>query len=142
MPRQRRTAGFTLIELMVTVAILAVLAALAIPQYQLYVSRSQVNAALAEISPGRTAYETLVNQGVVDGDTFANANNLGLLSDTPRCTITASAPVNGQGMISCTIKGNAAVQGKHISFNRSSSGAWNCNSDVDTSYLPLNCTAS
>lgn len=142
MSRPRTTAGFTLIELMIVVAIIAILAAIAIPQYQTYVGRSQVTAALADITPGRTAYETLANQGVVDNGTYANANNLGLQQSTPRCSnITATVPVSGSGSITCTIDGSTAVKGNHLELDRSASGSWSCKStDLDPRYLPASCT--
>jgi type IV pilus assembly protein PilA len=142
-PRSR-TTGFTLIELMIVVAIIAILAAIAIPQYQTYTARTQVTAALADISPGRTAYETLVNQGVTDGTTYANANNLGLQSPTPRCSlISSSVPLSGAGRITCIIDGSTAIKGKTLELDRSSSGSWSCASgDIDPKYLPASCTAS
>ncbi|WP_266159654.1 pilin [Dyella silvatica] len=140
MARKRLTTGFTLIELMIVVAIIAVLAAIAIPAYQVYVAKSQATAALGEISPGRTAYETLVNQGSISNGNYVDVGNLGLPTDTPRCTITATAPVSGPGSITCQIKGVSTVQDKHINLARDSSGDWSCNSDLDPKYTPISCT--
>lgn len=139
MSHARTAQGFTLIELMIVVAIIAILAAIATPLYQTYVARAQATAGLSEITPGRTAYETLINQGVVSGGNYANVDNLGLPSDTSTCTITATAPASGASKIRCTLKGAAAIRGDYIDLVRSSSGSWRCVSNLEPSYMPRSC---
>ncbi|WP_350016812.1 pilin [Rhodanobacter sp. IGA1.0] len=140
MSRQRRSAGFTLIELMIVVAIIAILAAIALPLYSDYVSRSQAVAALDEITSGRTAYEERTNNGDSDATLYTTVDNLGMQQDTERCHVTATAPVNGVGEITCQIKGNPEVNNKKINLMRDSSGNWKCQtSDLAARQRPKGC---
>src|SRR5690554_6280886 len=59
--------GFTLIELMIVVASIGILAAIAIPQYQHYIARSQVSRVMSEVGSIRTATENWMMNGVAEG---------------------------------------------------------------------------
>ena len=142
MPRQRSSAGFTLIELMIVVAIIAILAAIALPLYQIYVTRAQVVAALAEITPGETPYELLIDAGVVDNGSFQNVSNLNLPTASPRCNISAQAPTNGTGYIMCTFVQSSSLLSNQssITVQRQANGSWECvSTNVPSEVLPPNC---
>lgn len=80
-PRTRASqlqAGFTLIEVMVTVAILAILSAIAIPIYTNYVARSEVQNGVQGLALARTRME----QYFLDNRTYANGDECGATMPT------------------------------------------------------------
>jgi type IV pilus assembly protein PilA len=136
----KKQQGFTLIELMIVVAIIAILAAIALPAYQNYVAKSQVTAGLADIRGGITAYEEGIQSGT-QTDT-PSAELLGLADNTARCAIEVTGDWDGaDSAITCTLKGNPKVLDETVALTRDTSGAWNCTSSVEEKFLPAGCAA-
>ena len=137
----KKQQGFTLIELMIVVAIIAILAAIALPAYQNYVAKSQVTAGLADIRGGVTAFEEGIQSGTQTG-TVTDPADLGLAASTARCDITpgGSWDVDGGQSIECELKGNPKVAGESITLTRNTSGAWNCSTTItDNKFIPAGC---
>ena len=130
--------GFTLIELMIVVAIIGILAAIAIPAYQDYITRGQVSEAvtlggglkspLAEYGADKNAWPTLVDPTATASSGQLNATLIGKYS-TVTTSVSGSYPA---GRITVTMTTGKA-SGSALTYTTANGGStWACgNTTVD-----------
>ncbi|HUH37460.1 MAG TPA: pilin [Spongiibacteraceae bacterium] len=145
MLRQRISAGFTLIELMIVVAIIAILAAIAIPAYQDYLIRAQISEGMSLASGAKASVWDFVSN---TGRFPSNNQSAGLSKNTSITGSYASSVDVTNGVIKVLFQGPKA--NTHISdstkylilspVNLGGSIEWNCApSTLDGKYLPSSC---
>ena len=137
--------GFTLIELMIVVAIIGILASIALPAYQDYIARGQAAESVVMLDGARTAAEDFtVQNGAFPADTAA----LTALSTNMAGTygvLTVGAAANDSGTITYTFNAagvNANLQGEEVRYNRTAlTGAWACVTDASLAgkFKPKGC---
>ena len=89
-----RRLGFTLIELMVTVAVVAILAGIALPSYNAYITRSRVPAGLEALS----SYAMRMEQGFQDTGNYGSAGCRVALPAAANYSISCALSNSGQGV--------------------------------------------
>jgi len=141
------STGFTLIELMIVVAVVGILAAASIPLYQGYVVKSQVSRAVGELGAYRSAFEAgLARSGVIDN--AALGYNPSDLTTGDISTEIATVNADGSGHLQVTLGGNVHpdVAGVVIRFERNAVGEWQCVIDTSaarrwkSAYTPGHCS--
>ncbi len=153
--------GFTLIELMIVVAIIGILAAIAIPQYQNYVTKSQVTRGIGELG----AYKTIVDLCLTDSKecTFSVPDSSLFGTDGDAAKVPEKQESANKGIVitferatgASTIVGkfgpgaSGALNGQTITWTRTAyslpgAGTWTCSAakDIDNKFLPTSCPAA
>lgn len=143
---KRVQQGFTLIELMIVVAIIGILAAVALPAYQDYTVRAKVTEGLSMAASAKTAVsENAANGAAFDSGWTApaatqNVASVGISQSTGAITITYSSKIDsGHTLILSPIDGSptsgSALAGTSTASTIPSAGniAWNCKSAGSTS---------
>ncbi|WP_168405356.1 pilin [Acinetobacter indicus] len=139
--------GFTLIELMIVVAIIGILAAIAIPAYTDYTARAKITEAVGALASAKTSVsEYYTSMGEMPADAAAAGINT-----APAGSYVAGITYNQtSGTVSEIIAEiqnvNGTANGKKFQLTGTGSDAgvtWACSTvDLDQKYLPANCRST
>ena len=155
--------GFTLIELMIVIAIIGILAAIALPMYQDYISKSQITRVVGELASAKTGIDAALFDGktpVLDESTTATTEvGMGLQTTggSVRSNLIAAnglastfATGTGAGSVTATLgsNANADIHNATIAQNRDAQGVWTCHIQAGTAtgwkdkFIPNGCDNS
>ncbi|PSD15006.1 prepilin-type cleavage/methylation domain-containing protein [Stenotrophomonas maltophilia] len=135
--------GFTLIELMIVVAIIAILAAIAIPQYNDYTARAQMTEAFTLAAGLKTPIAEALAQDNSDASCKEPA---GIVATGKYVGTVAAAGTAASCVITATMKAsgvNEKIKGATVKLTYTpADGKWDCKSSVSAALTPKACTAA
>ena len=146
----KQQKGFTLIELMIVIAIIGILAAIAIPAYQDYIVRSKISEGLNMAGAAKLAVsETYDSSGEMPGSNgAAGLPGAGSITGGFVTSITVTSTA-GTGVVeilyNSSVGGNPTANGKKLQLTATpteGSMQWVCasaSSEIVNKYLPSNC---
>ena len=142
---QNRQRGLTLMELLITLAIIGILAATAVPQYQNFVAKAQIRRAIAELYSMKSPVEWVLSEAA-DAQGY-DATALGFNGSNLSTTLpSVSATAQGEVRLTMTMDGNvaSAINGLDTELYRNAAGNWSCvirlNGTLNGAYIPSECT--
>lgn len=135
--------GFTLIELMIVVAIIGILAAVALPAYQDYTIRAKTSEVVLAASGGKTAvaeaYQTLGHMPLNAVSAGFNAQVSPFVSTVNYSTTSASQAA----IIAVASTKEPKISGSSVTLNGTADSAgvitWVCTASINAKYVPANC---